>query len=109
MAARPLDAVRGVNTAIATTPYRTPYGEVLMPSPNETKGRILQSLRHGPLDVQELAKEIESSPFMTEAYLKDLRRDRLAEIWAWTAGPPTYILTAKGLLAAAAVDQLRLV
>ena len=100
--------MRGVKTAVTTTPYKTPYGEVLMPSPDETKATILQSLRHGPLDVQELALEVGSSPFMIEAYLKDLHRDRLAEKWAWTAGPTTWVLTAKGLLEAAAVDQLRL-
>lgn len=79
-----------------------------MHQPQEVKAKILQALRHGPLDVQELAGEIDVPPFTTEAYLKDMHRDGLCDRWSWTAGPNSWVLTPKGDQAALAAAQLRL-
>lgn len=69
--------------------------------------KVLGTLRHGPLTLEELALEIDEPQFTVRAFLKDLRRERLVQEETLVV-PPVWRLTPAGDTAAALSLQLRL-
>lgn len=73
------------------------------------QAKVLGTLRHGPLELEELALEIDEPVFTVRAFLKDLRRERLVQEETLGRPAPVWRLTANGETAAALSTQLRLV
>ena len=71
----------------------------------ERQRKILQGLRHGPLDHYQLAADIAEAPFTVRADLKALKRDRIVTDRI-TNEAHTWELTAAGLRQAYEADQL---